>query len=189
MDRNIVKILKELRHIEPDKDYARRSKIIILSSKEQRETKFDLAIARFNFKNAVALARFSGIFIVAFFLIFSMLGGVSYVNKTFSPLALEGLDQKSLIAEAENINNSIQITLEEIKYLDQTNKKTINTIDELSKNVPNVPEYSNISISATSSSTDSSTSTEDIENFLITSPTSTDETEDAINALLDKIAE
>ena len=183
MDKDITKILSGLRHIEPDKNYAHKSKMIILSLEKSEKAKFSLAFSQFNIKNVFETLRFSSIFIVTFFLIFSILGGVSYINKTFSPLALEGLDQKSLVIEAKDINNSIQITLEEIKYLDQANKKAINTISELSKNKP---IYSNI---ATSSIISDSTSTEDIENFLITSPTSTDESNININLLLDKVAE
>jgi hypothetical protein len=191
MKNDIKTILKELKRIEPDKDYAQRSKMIILASQQKKEAKLSVFSNFLKFKNIIEVARFSVVFTLVLFMLFSIISGVSYINKTFSPLSLEGLDQKSMITEAKDINNDIQLTLEEIKYLDQSNKKAINTIKELSKNEP---IYSNIS---TSSSSTDSTSTEEvneaagetIQDFLIVSPTSTEENNLNTDSLLDKIAQ
>ena len=182
MENDLIKILNKFRKIEPDADYAKKSKMLILSSRK-KEANFKFS---FNMRNVFEMLRFSAIFIVVFFLIASVIGGVSYINKEFSPLNLEGLNQKSLTTEAKSINNSIQGTLEEIKYLDQANKKAIHTITEVSKNNP---VYSNIISTSSSSTASSSTSTEDIQNFLITSPTSTDGSNQDINNLLDKASQ
>ncbi len=178
MEKDILKILNKLKEIKPDPDYAKKSRMLILVSKQN-----ELKSLNFGFKNFTEILRFSAVVGLAGFLLLSLLEGVFYVNKNFSPLALEGLNQKSLITEAEGINNSIQITLKEIKYLDQSNKKTINMINEISKNEP---VYSNIPMNYSSAE---ATSTEDIENFLIESPTSTDINGQNINSLLDKVAQ
>lgn len=191
---NLEKKLRNLKSIGPDKKYAEKSRMLILASpKITPDTKTTIhstaktgALVHVGWKNIAELLRFSGVFAIALFVIFSILGGVSYINKTFSPLSLEGLNQKSLTTEAKDINSSIQITLSEIQYLDQANKKAINTANEISKNNP---VYSNIA--TTSTSTDAST-TEDINNYLITSPTSTnvDNTNNQdVNSLLDKAAQ
>ncbi len=182
----IRQLLKELKKIEPDRDYSRTSKIAILnySRPEEKSGRFLMEIIRF------AAAAAAGIL-----LIITALGGASYFNEKYSPLNMEGLNQKNLVSEAKDINDSIKITLEEIKYLDQSNKKAINAMNELSKNKPNAS-----SLSATASSSLNATSTEDLNNFLINpsvAPSAATSTEingtstnfQDVNALLEKISQ
>lgn len=180
----IYKLLKELKKIEPDRDYSRTSKLAIINYAQSRENE-----TRGFF---IGIMRFASLLIAGALIIIFVLGGASYFNERYSPLNLEGLNQKNLVTEAKDINDSIKITIEEIKNFDRYNKKAISTINELSKNKP---DTSSLSLAASSSLI--ATSTEDINNFLIansslststeTNGTSTDV--QSVNALLDKISQ
>ena len=132
IENDIIKILKGLNSINPGKEYSENSRMVILASpqKEAEKTRW------FSLKHAIEIFRLSTAVGVISFLLLVLMGGVSYINNTFSPLALDGLNQNSLTTEAAGIDNSIQITLSEIKYLDQSNKKAIKTIDQVSQNKP-----------------------------------------------------
>ncbi|MDI6734250.1 MAG: hypothetical protein QMD50_02010 [Patescibacteria group bacterium] len=173
-----LQILKNLKSIKPDRGYAERSKMLILATPQNSREKVSY------FNNFFELLRFSVALGLGSFLIIGLLGGISYINKNFSPLGLEGLNQKSLSVEAEDINHSIQITMEEIKYLDQTNQKVIRTMNEVSKNKP---IYSNVS--STISADIESSSTEDISAFLIKDPAlNLNNATGTIDEMLDKLA-
>lgn len=178
-ENEIVKILKKCESIKPDKNYTEKSRMLILNS-PVKETPASLFLP---IKNLFEILRISGVVGVVAFLLLFLMGGISYINKNFSPLGLEGLSQKSLVTEAKDINNSIEITLKEIKYLDQSNQRTINTISEVSKNQP---IYSTTTPVETTTTQSISTSTDDISKFLITTSTSTAESTDD---LLDKVSQ
>lgn len=179
----IEKIFRNLAVIKPDQNYSRKSKTEILSRKQAFSGQ--LATARgfsFSFKNIFEIAKLSGAISVIGLLILILMGSVSYINKNFSPLGLEGLNQKSLVVEAEGINNSIQITLQEIKHLDQSNKKAIETIEKVSQNKP---IYTTLNATASSSNETASGTVETLENFLIDASVIEKENNE-INDLLDK---
>ncbi|MBI5079533.1 hypothetical protein HZB06_02590 [Candidatus Wolfebacteria bacterium] len=106
MEKDIVKILKELRKIEPDAGYSQHSRFLILSSTVKKdERKLAITDKIYNYFHihylllpelAVAVA----IFISGVYLIVSYLPG----------------NQNGLVAEANEINASIQIELNGIKY-------------------------------------------------------------------------
>lgn len=108
--------LKEFRTIKPDAAYSERSKLLIVSTPQQTP-----GTARFG--SFFEIFRFAAVTAVAIMLVFSVLGGVSYVNKNYSLANLEGLDQNSLVAEAQDVQSSIDITMAEIKYLETTGKQ------------------------------------------------------------------
>ena len=178
----VLKILNELKSIKPDKGYGERSLMLILASKQNEAQK----APRFGFKTVIESLRISAVVGVIGFLLATLMGGVSYINKNYSPLSLEGLNSKSLVAEANSIDNSIQITLQEIKYLDQSNKKAIKTIDNVSKN-DLVYTATTTSVSSTSSTTEDNSPLGEIEKMLMEKP-STD-TGQSIDELLDKLSQ
>ncbi|MEK7553422.1 MAG: hypothetical protein AAB504_01935 [Patescibacteria group bacterium] len=103
MDNNLYTILKELKSIQPDDNYTKQSKMLILSSEKILHPKpytLNLILNWFNFKHSAMLAGAVAIFI------FIILWTVSY---------LPG-NKNSLVAEANEINASIQIKLDEIGY-------------------------------------------------------------------------
>lgn len=176
---DIEKILKQLKNIAPDKKYAENSRLLILASKKSETPKFKLAsMPRLTFRNIFETMRLTATVGVGLFLIVVFLGGASYINKTYSPISYEGLDQKSLVAEADEINRSIEITLREISSLDQSNQQAIQTIGDISKNQP-------VSSTSTPNSSETSTTaaTQEIENLLIENPQKSN-----IDATLEKIA-
>jgi len=158
-EEKLIKILSELRTVRPDKDYARKSRVLILShAKVASGAQFVTVKSAFEFLRLAAVTAFGIILLLTIF------GGVSYINKNFSPVMLSGLDQKSLMTEADEINNSIDVTLKEIKYLDNSNSATNKQIEQIAGN-------KNFSTSETA-------------------PTSTDSRFDQkINTLLEKAAE
>ena len=183
-EHDILKILKKCESIKPDPEYSIRSKSLILSSR-QNDKEQPLKAFMHSMTNISELFRVSAIAGVAAFLLLFLLGGVSYINKTFSPLSLQGLSQKSLVTEAQDINNSIEITLEQIKYLDQSNQSAINTINEVSKNAPVYSTTTPETVTSTAANS-TATSTDDIQKFLIdASSTASDST----NNLLDKLSQ
>lgn len=179
-EEKIVKILQNLKSVKPDRNYSEKSRMLVLLSKEQIANS---KLPPFKIKSFADILRLSTLVGAAIFLLLFLVGGVSYINKNFSPLALEGLNRKSLIAEAENINSSIQITLEEIRYLDQSNQKAIKTIEEVSKNKP-------VYVAPTSTLSVSTSTIDEIDKFLIeNNPSSTENQLDSINELLNQISQ
>lgn len=116
MDKDLFKVLKELKNIQPDLDYSKRSRLLILAQTrnyaeenvELRGQKIWLAnILRVFYPTKLALAV--GIII----LVLVISGGVYYINNQ--------LNQNDLVVKASEINASIQIKLNEIRYLLENN--------------------------------------------------------------------
>ncbi|MEK7566505.1 MAG: hypothetical protein AAB494_02440 [Patescibacteria group bacterium] len=128
-EEKLVKILSELKSIKPKSDYSKKSRVLLLSSvKPEATPRFTTFRSVFDFLRVAAVTAFGIVLLLTIF------GGVSYVNKNFSPILLPGLDQKSVITEADEINNSINVTLKEITYLDNSTAATNNQIDQIANN-------------------------------------------------------
>lgn len=181
---NLEKKLKELKNIQPDFEYTSKSRMLILHSKQAANP-----ASRIKF---FEIFRIFATASVGLFLLITIIGGSIYINKNYSPITLDGLNQQSLILEAKEINTSIESTLEQIKFLDQANQKTIETVKQISKE--------NLSVSVTNETSELSeaheekaSSTMEIENFLIESPSSTiyyenKEKEEKISEILEKLS-
>ncbi|MEK7062228.1 MAG: hypothetical protein AAB940_00595 [Patescibacteria group bacterium] len=104
MNNELFIILKELKNIQPNSEYSQQSRNFILASPQINASNNKLTVADvlswFNFKHSAILAGAVAIFI------FIILWTVSY---------LPG-NKNSLVAEANGINASIQIKLDEIGY-------------------------------------------------------------------------
>jgi hypothetical protein len=105
MNKNLLTNLKELRNIRPDSDYSKQSLNLILSSPQNRplgDSRITMAdfLGWFDFKHSAMLASAVGV------LIFVILWVVSYFPG----------NKNSLVAEANEINASIQVKLNEIGY-------------------------------------------------------------------------
>jgi len=130
-EEKLVKILSELKSIEPENDYSKKSRFLLLSlARPGLAPRF----ATFNFRSVFDFLRVSAVTAFGIILLLTIFGGVSYVNKNFSPILLPGLDQKSVITEADEINNSINVTLKEITYLDNSMAATNNQINQVANN-------------------------------------------------------
>ncbi len=108
MDKNLFKILKELKNVKANDNYTKQSKMLILSSPQDyklQTTNYKLYKLQtfwewFNSKHSTILAASIAVFV------FIILWTVSY---------LPG-NKNSLVAEANEINASIQVKLDEIGY-------------------------------------------------------------------------
>ena len=99
---NIFEILKELKNIKPDQEYAKQSRYLILSQTPQTDKKITVAeIFDWIFIHRLATAAsLISVFILLVVLSISYLPG----------------NKNSLVAEADEINASIQIKLNDIGY-------------------------------------------------------------------------
>lgn len=98
---NLIELLKQFKHIEPDRDFSRKSRTIILGSRPSfRASAWMLFAQNLEFGTSVALASL---------LIIMVVGGFS-VWGTFSPFPISNLDPTGLKAEAEAIDMQIQLT-------------------------------------------------------------------------------
>ena len=98
---NLLELLKKLKEIEPDSNYTRKSRLVILSTPLAKKLRYASPwLPQLKFIGAFALAS------LAFFI---LLGGFSS-SKFGAPLKLSNLDPTGLKAEAEAIDIQIQIT-------------------------------------------------------------------------------
>ncbi len=136
MEEKFIKILKEMKNIRPDADYSKRSKIFILSSEKRTDITSEVTILKpkrlgdvlsvFSFYKPALVTG------ITIFLII-MAAGIYYVNNT--------LNQNNLVVKASEVNASIQVRLNEIKYLlenksdlDSTSILTVQTMLEKAAN-------------------------------------------------------
>jgi hypothetical protein len=107
MDQNIAKNLNKLKSIRPDEDYARQSRLSIVSSGRISngvpEIKRGWAVAVLN-NSYLSRMAFSALAVVLL-----IIGTVYFVNNR--------LTQNNLVVKASEMNASIQVKLNEIQYL------------------------------------------------------------------------
>lgn len=112
MEKNLLKTLKELKKIQPNSDYFKQSRFLILQTNPEsvKETRLSMGFIFGNLKNILSLNPVRLVFsAAALILIFGISGGFYFVN--------DRSNQNKLVAQASEINASIQVNLDEIKYL------------------------------------------------------------------------
>lgn len=114
MNKNLFKNLGVLKEIEPDAEYSKRSRFLILSIQPLKKPALTPVFRAPLFGLALKFATVPAIVVV---LIMIILLGSSYLSQLFTPILYP---QKGLTAEAEELNHSIQIKLSEIKYYLET---------------------------------------------------------------------
>lgn len=123
MSQDLFKILKELKRIQPDPDYSRQSRLLILSPKrpdaliEGPELRQGWVTDILNSFYSARLAFAAGIAVI----LILAAGSVYYTNNQ--------LNQNNLVVKASEMNASIQVKLNEIKYL--LENKSINPLNIL----------------------------------------------------------
>ena len=132
MNQDIFKILKELKRIQPDPDYSRQSRLLILGSKG-----LDTLVKSPNLKQGWVADILNGFyfttrltrlaFVTGMTLVLILIAGsVYYINNQ--------LNQNNLVVKASEMNASIQVKLNEIRYLLEnkpTDLKSILTVQDL----------------------------------------------------------
>ncbi|MBN2198161.1 hypothetical protein JW698_03185 [Candidatus Wolfebacteria bacterium] len=114
MEKDLLKNLKELKKIKPDSDYSKQSRFLILQSSPEfsKIEKRRLLSGQFfgNFsKNLVLSPIRMTISVAIIVLMFAVSIGAYYANNQFN--------QNNFVVKASEMNNSIQVKLNEIKYL------------------------------------------------------------------------
>ena len=180
MNRELTKKLRLLNRIVPDPDYRARSRMLLLAAPFSPHRTTTHA-TRFHIRALFRLATALGLGLVG---ILAIVTGTNYVNETYSPLALEGLNQRNLTAEANEINNSIEVTLSTIDYIDTSSQSTSAKIAAATK-----PEATTFSAAAATAmpTTTPATATSSIDTFLI-KDTSTQSSSHTIDTILDAVA-
>ncbi|MEK9154665.1 MAG: hypothetical protein AAB596_01130 [Patescibacteria group bacterium] len=130
MEKDLIKILKNLKQITADDEYSNRSRYLILSSEINRQTLSEnRAISKLTFAevfNLLTLHKLAAATATIGIFLFIIFISVFY---------LIGPNQSQLVAEANEVNDSIEIKLDQIKYYIETQPSTnlpaITTMQEL----------------------------------------------------------
>ena len=115
--KEITRKLKALQSVEPNAEYARLSRHVILSSKTglvEQPIRQNIFSRGLSFALSVALT--------AAFLLVLALGSNAGPFKTFFLPTLDGVNNESLVSEADTITEDINIHLSEIEYFEQTRR-------------------------------------------------------------------
>jgi len=119
MNEDLEKILKELKRIQPDVDYTKRSRAIILATGR--------AVDR---ESSRAMNRWQWIFSPTFVLATATAAAIILVLAASSWLYLQS-NQEDLVVRASELNSSIQIKLNEIKYSLENDRADLETISAI----------------------------------------------------------
>lgn len=112
-EKELIKQLNSLKAIVPDSNYARKSRLLILSNNKVVSPRRRAIVQSFSFAGSMAL--------VALFLFVLTLGGIGGPLKSIFLPTLPGVDNESLLTEADNITQDIDIRLREINYFANEN--------------------------------------------------------------------
>lgn len=137
---NIFEILKELKNIKPDQEYTERSRYLILSQAPQSDADSTQSYADsylnkkmsfFEIFNWISIHRLTAAASLISIFILLVILSISY---------LPG-NKNGLVAEADEINASIQIKLNDIGYqLQNPTEININEIPNIQKNLEMITE-------------------------------------------------
>ena len=141
---NIIEKLKKLKTITPDEGYSKKSLAFILNSPKARSSRlFEISLLwQKTLVNLKLSATMVAIFAFAVIILISAL----YINSVVSPLILPGLNTSNISAEAQQINESINIQLQEINYYQKSENLTQNTLEQITETttLPDLPSEQQI---------------------------------------------
>ena len=109
MNKDLFEILKGLKNIAPDPDYSKKSRFLILSQQKSQTSP-----SSYNLLKLISPLRFAMALGILIALMIS--GGVYYVDKS---------NKDELMVRAGELNGSIQVKLNEIKYLLESNNRPL----------------------------------------------------------------
>jgi len=114
----LIKKLRSLSAIEPNEEFVRVSRSVILSSQTgipvERTTRRTIFSRGLNFAASVALTAI-------FLLVLTLGSSVGSLKTLFLP-TLDGVGGENLVTEADTITQDINIRLNDIEYFEQTNR-------------------------------------------------------------------
>ena len=124
MEDQIIKILHSAHKLEPDQEFKKRSRSLILNLPKPKNAILRLGIFEsLQFGAAISFATI---------LLFVLAGGLTYFIARVSPTLLASFDEKGLLEEASGLDFSIQ--LGEAKYFDDSAQQIAAVLEEISKN-------------------------------------------------------
>lgn len=109
---DITKILKRFSKIQPDSEFARVSRSVILSSKTS--IPLERATRKTIFSKGLSFA--ASVTLTAVFMLVLALGSNAGALKTLFIPTLDGVGSENLVAEADTITQDIEIKLNDIEY-------------------------------------------------------------------------
>jgi len=131
--KEIIKKLQTLKAISPNDEFVRVSRSVILSSKETAPVGY--ATRQGVLSRGLSFAL-SVTFATAFLLVL-VLGSTTGSFKTLFLPTLPGVDNESLVSEADTITKDIDIQLSSIKYFEETRHAVAIADDSL---IPETPD-------------------------------------------------
>jgi len=135
---DIIQGLKAFKKITPSDEFSARSKRYLLTLPRKSAT-FDVPdiVSRPLGNVAVALFSRRGMqlawFAIAIVLVIS---GTYVATRELSPLFLPGLSHSKITAEAEAVNDTIQIELGRINYFQQASQESEDALTHVTQNTP-----------------------------------------------------
>lgn len=131
-EQELIKQLKNLQNIQPEKEYARLSKTSILTSPRKPVRSWEM-VGRGVLAESFTFGL-SVVFVAIFFVL--ILGGAASVLRSVLLQNLPGVNTQTLISEADTIIKDIDIHLSEIEYYEVAAKQTSVALHEASINGP-----------------------------------------------------
>lgn len=106
MDEKLLKNLKELKKIQPNADYSRKSRLLLFSEARAKEESVKLWGVFDILKNLYSIKLATAVGVLIF--VFMLSGGIYYYNRQSN--------RSELVVQAGEMNASIKVKLDEIKY-------------------------------------------------------------------------
>ena len=131
-DETIIQALKALRAIEPDKDFTTKSRLLVLAApREDRVSATPVLVGALTTGRTIAVRslRIVSFTAVALFLC----AAIYYATTQLSPLFLPGLNQNSIIAEADMVDQKINIEVQQIDHFSAVTKESNQILDGVTK--------------------------------------------------------
>jgi hypothetical protein len=130
-DETIINALKALRSIEPDKDFTKKSRLLVLAAPRDDRTSTPVLTGALTAGRTIAVRslRIVSFSAVALFLC----AALYYATAQLSPLFLPGLNQNSIIAEADMVDQKINIEVQQVDHFSAVTKESNRLLDGVTK--------------------------------------------------------
>lgn len=123
MEDQIIKTIQSAQKLEPDKEFQKRSRALILNLPKPKNSILRLGIFEsLQFGVAISFATI---------LLFVLVGGLTYFIARVSPTLMASFDEKDLLEEASGLDFRIQ--LGEAKYFDDSAQQIAAVLEKISK--------------------------------------------------------
>jgi hypothetical protein len=131
-EKDLIRALRALQQIEPEKDYTKESRLLVLSSFKHNPLEATASlVSQFN----PATVWHAPLRIGSFLAVIALLvGGIYYSTTQLSPLFLPGLNQEKIVAEADMIERTINVELQQLEHFSYVATESNEALEEVSVN-------------------------------------------------------